>query len=1074
MSAFLSHQPDTMMIPRKFPIHTARCFGLLRFLFAAVVAACGLRGASAEETRNFDVPAGAAEVSLKLFAEQAGRGVIFSTDSLKGIRTNAVKGTLSAQQAMEQLIARTPLKVTFDEQTRAFAVVRTSASTASPPSAPGNKTAANGATSASNQPANANPTVVLSPFEVRTERDYGYQATSTLSGGRLATDLDKTPAAVTVLTREFLDDIGALSVQEALQWTTNGVAANESDVTFEGGSGTARTGVPELANGGIVVRTRGIRDSSVARNYFVWLVDSHSYNTERIDISRGPNALLFGDASSGGLVNITTKRARQQPSTEFTATALSTGGGLVTADVNRPVNDTLSVRFNALLQDMDGFKDFQRDRRKGAFLTATWTPAPHTQLRIEGEWGRRNRRMPLAYWLDQTSNWNQQYTVAAPLPGAAPAGVGAARLDTGAIQNQPYMVLDVANPAAGFTDWQGFARTGGPLDPAEAGRLPAMFAELNPLTQPIGVEESATLGGPRTYPVLPDWEWNANLGARRVDQDYYTASGFFERRFADRLFVEVAGNVQSIENSLYQTQDANRITYDINRVLPSGAPNPNFLKPYVESSGFRIIHAKRTIWETRASAVYVVDTEITRHRIGLLASYRERSDTDTSPRFVRTNGPSPDLSLPENLLRFRSYLDERAANVGYLDIDRSYSFGATDARFANYASSGARGASGSGAYNASDSRLWSAQIFAAGEWLRSGRIHTVAGLRRDNLGTDAFGVGAVDPVTHEILGTSKRSSSDSYFTSPSFGAVVRILPWLSVFGNYSESFVESPVGVNVNGDQIDPRRGKGRDFGIKINLLGGRITGSAGYYNTFEENNRIANEAVGNAINAIWEALGQTTRVIPSSPDTQRASATGYELDLTANIRRNWTLLLNVGVPTSELEAALPGFRGYIARHRNEWEAAAANPATPAEAAQMINDRLALIDSRFDTLSDGRPVAGVADWNANLFTRYRFTSGFLKNLTIGGGVNLVARRFIGTRTVGADTVFDYSDGYERYTALLAYDMKLRGSTWKLQLNVDNVLDDDGFRYTALNPNGVGLQFRLENPRSFRFSASSKF
>lgn len=1047
-------------------------FVLLRFLFLANLAFCGVHGANVEETRSFDVPAGAAEVSLKLFADQAGRGVVFSTDSLKDIRTNEVKGTFRPQQAMDQLVARTPLKASFDEKTGAFAVFRTSPPPAS--SAEGKKNAHNAASSSSSQPAKADTTVVLSPFEVTTERDYGYQATSTLSGGRLATDLDKTPAAVTVLTREFLDDLGALSVQEALQWATNGVAANESDVTFEGGSGTARTGVPELANGGNVVRTRGIRDSSVARNYFIWLVDSHSYNTERIDISRGPNALIFGDASSGGIVNITTKRARPQPFSAFTATALSTGGGLLTADINRPLNDTLSVRFNALLQDTDGFKDFQRDQRKGVFLTGTWTPAPHTQLRFEGEWGRRNRRMPLAYWLDQTSNWNSQYTVESRLSGGVPAGVGAARLDTGAIQNQPYMVLDVGNLAAGFNDWRGFGRTGGPLNPAEAGGLPTAFASLNPAVEPVSVEAPATLGGPRTYPVLPGWEWNSNLGARRIDQDYHTASGFFERRFGDRLFVEVAGNVQSIENALYQTQDANRITYDINRVLPSGATNPNFLKPYVESSGFRIIHGKRTIWETRASAVYDLNTAITRQRLGVLASYRERSDTNASPRFVRTNGPRPDLSLPENLLRFRGYLDQRAAHVGYLDLDRSYNFGPTNARFANYTSSGAGGASGSGAYDASDSRLWSAQFFAAGDWLRSGRIHTVAGVRRDSLGTDAFGVGAVDPVSREILGLSKRSTMDSHFTSPSLGGVVRLLPWLSVFANYSESFVESPVGVNVNGDQVDPRRGKGRDFGLKFNLLGGRITGSAGYYDTFEENNRITNEAVGNAINTIWEALGTTTRVIPASPDTQRASATGYEFDLTANVMRNWALLLNVGVPTSELEAALPGFRGYVAQHRKEWEAAAASPTTPADAVAMINDRLALIDSRFNTLSDGRPVAGVADWNANLFTRYRFTRGLLKNLTVGGGVNIVARRFIGSRTVGANTVFDYSDGYERYTALLAYDLKLRRSAWKFQLNVDNVLDDDGFRYTALNPDGVGLQFRIQDPRSFRFSVSSRF
>ena len=53
----------------------------------------------------------------------------------------------------------------------------------------------------------AKDTVVLSPFLVSTERDVGFVATSSLAGGRLASDLKDTPVAYSVLTREFIDAV---------------------------------------------------------------------------------------------------------------------------------------------------------------------------------------------------------------------------------------------------------------------------------------------------------------------------------------------------------------------------------------------------------------------------------------------------------------------------------------------------------------------------------------------------------------------------------------------------------------------------------------------------------------------------------------------------------------------------------------------------------------------------------------------------------------------------------------------------------------------------------------------------
>jgi iron complex outermembrane receptor protein len=81
-------------------------------------------GAVTDAKRAFNVPAGAAEVSLKLFSEQSGRGVIFPTDSLSDVRTNAVRGDFTPRDALDQLVARTGLVITPDEKTGAFAIAR--------------------------------------------------------------------------------------------------------------------------------------------------------------------------------------------------------------------------------------------------------------------------------------------------------------------------------------------------------------------------------------------------------------------------------------------------------------------------------------------------------------------------------------------------------------------------------------------------------------------------------------------------------------------------------------------------------------------------------------------------------------------------------------------------------------------------------------------------------------------------------------------------------------------------------------------------------------------------------------
>jgi hypothetical protein len=73
----------------------------------------------------FDLPAGAAEKSLRMFSTQSGRQVGFPTDITRGVISRAVRGEFPPEKALALLLADTGLTAVQDPKTGAFAVRRT-------------------------------------------------------------------------------------------------------------------------------------------------------------------------------------------------------------------------------------------------------------------------------------------------------------------------------------------------------------------------------------------------------------------------------------------------------------------------------------------------------------------------------------------------------------------------------------------------------------------------------------------------------------------------------------------------------------------------------------------------------------------------------------------------------------------------------------------------------------------------------------------------------------------------------------------------------------------------------------
>ncbi len=211
--------------------------------------------------------------------------------------------------------------------------------------------------------------VVLSPFEVTADSDVGYTASQTLAGNRLNTDLKDIGSAVSVVTKEFLKDVGATDNNSLLQYTT-GTEVSGFRGNFAG-LGDAASLNEDTIRPSENNRVRGLAAADNTRDFFRSDIPWDSYNVDRVDLQRGANSILFGQGSPAGIINTGLKSAqfRNFGEAEFRVGSYGTVRG--TIDINRELMaGQLAIRVNALTED-EGFRQkeaFARDERIYAAL----------------------------------------------------------------------------------------------------------------------------------------------------------------------------------------------------------------------------------------------------------------------------------------------------------------------------------------------------------------------------------------------------------------------------------------------------------------------------------------------------------------------------------------------------------------------------------------------------------------------------------------------------------------------------------------------------------------------------------
>ena len=114
----------TVLLSSHSARHWRRCRHAITWLIAGFPA---LVLAAESVRRSFDIPAATAEHSLRLFSTQSGVQLIYPSAVVRDVQTNAIKGKFTDREALDRLLASTPLRVVRDEKTRAFTITRSPA-----------------------------------------------------------------------------------------------------------------------------------------------------------------------------------------------------------------------------------------------------------------------------------------------------------------------------------------------------------------------------------------------------------------------------------------------------------------------------------------------------------------------------------------------------------------------------------------------------------------------------------------------------------------------------------------------------------------------------------------------------------------------------------------------------------------------------------------------------------------------------------------------------------------------------------------------------------------------------------
>jgi len=748
----------------------------------------------------------------------------------------------------------------------------------------------------STAPASAKKTVVpvaeepvlLSPFEVRQDVR-GYLASTTMSGTRLNSKIEDLASSLTVVTKEQMSDFAMLDLNDVFLYE----AGTEGTGTFTDYS-FDRNGAPvdnTQLDPGNANRIRGVGPANMSFGNFETSgrVPIDPINIDSVEISRGPNANVFGLGNAAGTVNVQPAAAGlTRDRSQFSFRADSFDGYRTTMDLNRVLQQgVLAVRGSAVYQH-DGFnrKPAGTDTRRLNGMVKyqpfkfTTLSAAYSYFRTEGN--RPNTTTPrdaITGWKNAGSpSWNP-VTSRVTVNGVTSAGTfGIATLPVG-----------LANTAGSgrtnstvFVDGTGTVGFWGPTQATAStnpsDRNQAVFL-VNSAPEDVRTGQPLFSNNPNVSSrALYDWN-SINLAAVNRLKD----SALTTRVEVDQIFFStpqhtLAAQVgffredtQRFRRDLIGTADsqgsAGNLFIDANERLSDGTVNPFFGRPYIgvwRPSSYDQPLLRNTY---RLQLAYQLDLRREKSALRWLGlhqfsgyseyksavqrriSYRDALTSDHAwlPAGVARADPSTVVTINY----FRYYVgDAVGQNVDYgpgpfAPGPYPYRWGnaLTNVIRTETATLGPAVATDATAAGGNTRRILKTRGGVVQSTLFDDRLVTTFGLRNDR----NYNTTGVTP-TLQADGIHANESSLSQWAARDWafnqgqtktaGAVLKPLRWLNLHANASDSFQPNSYAVDLHLQPLSDPSGKGTDYGFTLKLFDGRLVARVNRYETKQLNSR--------------------------------------------------------------------------------------------------------------------------------------------------------------------------------------------------------------------------------------------
>jgi iron complex outermembrane recepter protein len=231
------------------------------------------------------------------------------------------------------------------------------------------------ASAQTNSPSKKEEIVNLPTFTITETQENPYRSRQALSSSRVAMDVQDIPQTISVLTSDFMQDSMSLRILDAAKYITPVV---ESTLPI-GGDRYMMRGFQvshEFVDGAEISGQDGYSASLMP------------YNIERVEIIKGPNAILIPGGSPGGQFNPITKSPVGKNQSSATLELAQYYGNAVSIDANRVLskNDSsIAARLVAAYWNSDGYAKNQF--RTGYMIAPSfsWQLSPAHKLIIKGE-----------------------------------------------------------------------------------------------------------------------------------------------------------------------------------------------------------------------------------------------------------------------------------------------------------------------------------------------------------------------------------------------------------------------------------------------------------------------------------------------------------------------------------------------------------------------------------------------------------------------------------------------------------------------------------------------------------------